>query len=250
MRLPEYLNQVVQWLQTVKQTTHAKGFVVGLSGGIDSAVTAFLLRQAVGDDCLGVIMPCESNPEDETDAQLVAETCHIPVMKIDLSATYTQWKSDYLQSSPVPFDEIPSLAFANTKVRLRMVTLYAIAATKNYLVVGTDNWAEWYTGYFTKFGDGGVDLVPLIHLTKGEVWEAARLLGVPEKIIRRKPSAGILPGVFDEDELRVSYREIDDFLLGKTIDSSKMERLFDLHRQSEHKRHLALTPPIWTRESK
>ncbi|MFA6739194.1 MAG: NAD(+) synthase [Bacilli bacterium] len=248
MQLEQYLDQIIKWLQEIKQKNQVKGFIVGLSGGIDSAVTAFLLRKAVGDECLAVIMPCESDPKDAQDARLVAASCNIPVIEIDLTPTYQQWKSDFdLLQQQIHLD-IPSLSYANTKVRLRMVTLYALATQHNYLVTGTDNWAEWYTGYFTKFGDGGVDLVPLIHLTKGEVWQAAKILGVPQTIIDRKPTAGILPGICDEDELRVTYPEIDHFLLGDSIAKPHEDRLLELHKMSEHKRNLALTPPNWKRD--
>ncbi len=248
MLLEQYLSLLIQWLQDLKQKNHVKGYIVGLSGGIDSAVTAFLLQKAVGKDCLAVIMPCESDPQDAQDARLVARLCNISTIEMDLTPTYLQWKNDFnLLQQHIKLD-VPSLAYANSKVRLRMVTLYALATQLNYLVTGTDNWAEWYTGYFTKFGDGGVDLVPLIHLTKGEVWQAAKLLGVPQSIIDRKPTAGILPGVYDEDELRVSYSEIDRFLLGNSITKDHEERLLELHKISEHKRNLAITPPKWERD--
>jgi len=92
MQLEQYLDQIIKWLQEIKQKNQVKGFIVGLSGGIDSAVTAFLLRKAVGDECLAVIMPCESDPKDAQDARLVAASCNIPVIEIDLTPTYQQWK--------------------------------------------------------------------------------------------------------------------------------------------------------------
>ena len=95
MLLEQYLSLLIQWLQDLKQKNHVKGYIVGLSGGIDSAVTAFLLQKAVGKDCLAVIMPCESDPQDAQDARLVARSCNISTIEMDLTPTYLQWKNDF-----------------------------------------------------------------------------------------------------------------------------------------------------------
>ena len=118
-----------------------------------------------------------------------------------------------------------------------MSTLYAVANSVNYMVIGTDNEPEYYIGYFTKYGDGGVDLLPIASLTKTEVRAWARVLGLPERLVNRVPSAGFWPGQTDEGEIGVSYDFIDRYLVGEKIPPEIQERIETLHRQSEHKRH-------------
>jgi NAD+ synthase len=242
MELKEYLDYLVIWLQDVLKETKAKGFIVGLSGGIDSALVAALIKRA-SDNVLGVIMPCHSNPADKEDAILVAEAVKIPYTEVNLAATYDTLMKEILKGKEIAADDKAGvLAANNTKVRLRMTTLYALGQMNGYLVVGTDNLAEWYTGYFTKYGDGGVDLVPIVHLTKGQVREASRMLGIPEKIVNRVPTAGLYSGQTDETEMGVTYDELDAYLLGGKIDDNKVKQIEHLHRISEHKRNLALKP--------
>jgi NAD+ synthase len=249
MKLELYLNQLVEWLQAMVKQANAKGLIVGVSGGIDSAVVVNLAKKAFPNNVLALIMPCESNQEDALDGVLVCQQAKVEARIIDLTSTYQLLRQTF--QTQVSFDNdslATKLAFANTKARLRMTTLYAIGQSLGYLVVGTDNWDEWHTGYFTKYGDGGVDLVPIIHLTKGEVKQAAALLGVPEKIITRKPTAGLIQGVFDEDELRVSYPVIDAYLLGEKIDKESQTRIEQLHEISAHKRTLAKAPHPFLRK--
>jgi NAD+ synthase len=243
MKLENYLDYLVKWIKDEVKTANLKGCIIGLSGGIDSAVAAALVKRAMGEQCLALIMPCLSNPKDQVDAIAVAKKFGIEYQIINLDAPYKLIVKnlDKLKSYKYLQDN-KALALANTKARLRMTTLYELGQTLGYMVVGTDNAAEWYTGYFTKYGDGGVDIVPLIQLTKGEVFEAAKLLGVPPQIIARKPTAGLVSNVYDEDELQVSYQEIDQFLSGKKIKATSKKRLEHLHRISEHKRHLARGP--------
>ncbi len=139
--------------------------------------------------------------------------------------------------------EKAALGDANMRARLRMTTLYAVANNFGYLVVGTDNAAEWHTGYFTKYGDGGVDLVPLVHFTKGEVRELAKILGVPEEIINKAPSAGLWEGQTDENEMGTTYNMIDAYLKGEEIPEKDRTIIERLHAVSEHKRNIAAHPP-------
>jgi NAD+ synthase len=135
------------------------------------------------------------------------------------------------------------LTDANLRARLRMSTVYGIANNLNYLVAGTDNAAELLTGYFTKHGDGGVDILPLANITKREVFEWAKILGVPQEIIDRAPSAGLWEGQTDEIEMGTTYDMIDDYIEGKDIPEKDKKIIESLNRRSEHKRNMPPAPP-------
>ncbi len=210
---------------------------VGLSGGIDSSVTAALLKRATEIEAFGLIMPCHSSTEDREDAILVAEALDIDYDELDLSKHYDLLLRDFKDLMPGE----DKLAEANIKPRLRMTTLYYLAARNNYLVIGTDNWSELFTGYFTKYGDGGIDLAPLGRLVKTEVRELARYLDIPDKIIERKPSAGLWNEQTDEEEMGVSYEILDKYILGEDIKESDKERIEELRDSARHKLSM---PPI------
>jgi NAD+ synthase len=196
---------LVVWLREYARQAQMTGFVVGLSGGIDSAVSAALAVRAVGvENVLGVLLPCHSQPEDAAFARLTAESLGLEHLTVELSATY-----DTLLAALPPGHV---MARANLKPRLRMATLYYLAQSRNALVLGTGNKAEMMVGYFTKYGDGGVDLEPLGELYKHEVRQLARVLDVPEPLITRPPSAGLWPGQTDEGELGITYDELDAIL--------------------------------------
>ena len=235
------VNAIVDWLQSKVRQARSKGLVVGVSGGLDSAVVAFLIKRAFPDNSLGVIMPLKSNPKDVADAQKVVEKCGIEHLTIDLSPThkilYDEIKRQLLENNH--WDEASDrIADANLRARLRMSTLYTLANHYQYLVVGTDNAAEWYTGYFTKYGDGGVDLLPIVDLTKTEVRGMAEFLGVPKEVIEKKPSADLWEGQTDEDELGTTYEKIDAFLRGETIPEEDRQLIENLHKRTEHKRNV------------
>jgi len=119
-----------------------------------------------------------------------------------------------------------------------MSTLYTVATNYNYLVVGTDNLSEWHTGYFTKYGDGGVDLQPILPFTKTEVFEMARVLGVPDSVISKMPSADLWEGQTDEAEMGVSYAELDAYLQNKQVSHEAREKIEQMHERTEHKRRM------------
>lgn len=225
------INQCEQWLRDEVKNAHASGIVLGLSGGIDSSVLAAIGREALGrDKVLGIIMPCHSINEDEADARLLTEALDINFMRVDLSGVFD------LELNAIG-SELNSLAKSNLKARLRMVTLYAVAQSKNFLVCGTSNKSEYETGYFTKYGDSGVDLMPLANFLKREIREAAKILNVPEKIISKAPSAGLYEGQTDEGDMGFSYDVLDEYLAtGKIDDEKARERIDIMHRRSEHKR--------------
>lgn len=230
--MEKYLDYLVSWLQDCVKKANAKGLIVGVSGGIDSAVVANLIKIAFPNDSIGLILPCFSKQEDVDHALIVVNDAKLNHYIINLDQTYLSLEQS-LKDNGIASS---MMANANTKARLRMTTLYNVAQTNNYLVVGTDNACEWYTGYFTKYGDGGVDIAPLLHLSKSQVYELARILKVNEQIINKAPSAGLIENQSDEDEMQVSYQELEAYMNGEKVSLFAQERIEFLHRISEHKR--------------
>jgi NAD+ synthase len=166
----------------------------------------------------------------------------VPVRVMDLAPAYDALLSAL--GSPARDEERLRLARANLKPRLRMAALYYHANALNYLVVGTGNRSELELGYFTKYGDGGVDLLPLGGLVKGQVRELARFLGVPEPIVTRPPTAGLWEGQTDEGELGLTYEQIDRYLTGGPVPEEVRRRIEALGRASAHKRALPPVGPV------
>lgn len=236
--LERWTERTTEWLRRYVDDAGAQGVVFGLSGGIDSAVVAALCRRALDRNCLALIMPCESPPADAEDAALVAATFDVPVRTVDLTPAYRTLTA-VLDGAGDPGRL--SMALANLKPRLRMLTLYYYANALGYLVVGTDNRSELELGYFTKHGDGASDLLPLGALLKREVRALARHLGVPERVILRPPSAGLWQGQTDEEELGLSYETIDRILSGQGGSAEAVMRVERLRQAAAHKR---AQPPI------
>ncbi|MCL6634284.1 MAG: NAD(+) synthase [Peptococcaceae bacterium] len=242
MEIRERADKIIQWLDSMLKKAEARGFVVGLSGGIDSAVTAALCKRVCPEYTLGVIMPCYSDPQDALDAQLVADAFNIPVEKIVLDDIFELFVR---KLTGKPYDGTQKdLAIANIKPRLRMTTLYFFASTRRSLVVGTSNKSELTVGYFTKYGDGGADLFPIANLVKSEVREFARYLGVPQRIIDKPPSAGLWIGHNDEAEMGVTYEELDRCILTGECSLKARAIIEEMSRRSEHKKTMPLMPPV------
>ena len=223
---------ISSWMKKIVEQSGCRGIAVGLSGGIDSAVTSVLAQMAMGDNVLGVIMPCGSNPEDAEHALNCAKQFGIETEYIDLTPVFETLTSLLPDGSP--------LANANLKPRLRMMTLYYFANTLGYLVAGTGNKSELSIGYFTKYGDGGVDMLPLAGLLKIEVRELAEELEIPREIIDKPPSAGLWEGQTDENEMGFTYDELDRVIAktekGGFTPQTKVETMIvKMMERSEHK---------------
>ena len=195
------------WIRKKVEEASAEGVILGMSGGLDSSVTAVLCKNAFPKSTLGLIMPCFSDPEDIAHVKQVAEKFDIETRKVDLSPIFLT-VLETLESRAYEED----IATANLKPRLRMLVLYYFANKLNYLVVGTGNKSELMIGYFTKYGDGGVDLLPLGDLLKTEVRALAEVLDIPKAIIEMPPSAGLWAGQTDEAEIGMSYEMLDKIL--------------------------------------
>ena len=248
------VNAIVDWLQARVAAAAAKGLVVGLSGGLDSAVVVRLCHLAAPGRTIGVIMPCASDPQDEIDARLVADRFEIPTVRVDLDGAYEAMVDEaraaldalppeLTASTGTANDVRARLPLANIRPRLRMATLYFFANSLNYLVAGTGNLSELTIGYFTKHGDGGADILPVGHLLKSRVKSIARDLAIPAEIVDKPPSAGLWVGQTDEAEMGFSYADLESYLANgpEGVSPALALRLERMIRATEHKREL---PPV------
>ncbi len=242
--LKQEIDNIIIWLQQQVKTSCTQGLVVGISGGIDAAVTGALMKRACPEHALGIIIPIDSDPQDMQDARLVVESLNLASYEIDLTSEHKNIISKTETHLRTKFEHLnisTKMADANLRARLRMSAIYATANALNYLVVGTDNQAEYFTGYFTKFGDGACDILPLVEFTKTEVRAMAHILGIPEQIINKAPSAGLWSGQTDEAELGTTYTHIDAYLKGEIIPEQDLAIIERLHRNSTHKRELPVS---------
>jgi NAD+ synthase len=248
------VQRITAWLRERQTAAGARGFVVGLSGGVDSAVVARLCQVAAPGAMLAVALPCHSQAQDEADAQLVAEHFSMPLVRFGLEPAFDALGTALnaaLMDVPAaqrvagPADDIRArVPEANVKPRLRMTSLYFIANALNYLVAGTGNRCELTIGYFTKYGDGGVDLLPIGHLLKSEVRAVARELGVPPAVIDKPPSAGLWAGQTDEREMGFTYAELEAYLTDgpEAVAPALALKIERLIRATQHKRAPAPVP--------
>jgi len=241
--------QIEKFLNEQIDKTDSKGLILGLSGGIDSAVLAYICKRTLKDKTLALIMPdTEITPEYETsDALKMIALTGIEYKLVDIKPIVKEY-SMYLEPN--------NWAKGNLRARIRTNMLYYYANAKNYLVLGSSDKSEHLIGYFTKFGDGAADIVPIISLYKLQVRKMAEFLGVPKNIIEKKSSAHLWKDHEAEKEIGVSYEEIDSSLYclidnklsieetaNKTqIEKSTIEKIYNLYLKSEHKRLPALQP--------
>ena len=239
MNTEQLADRLALWIRDKVLVAGCKGVVVGMSGGLDSSVLAVLCCRAFPQSTLGVLMPCYNSREDMEHALIVAGQFSILTKTVVLDAVF----DTLLQA--LPGDRVEpganQLAEANLKVRLRMLTLYYFANQLKYMVAGSGNRSELSVGYFTKYGDGGVDILPLGNLVKGQVRELAGFLGIPQQIIEKPPSAGLWEGQTDEGELGLSYEELDCYLITGQASTELREKIESMIAASSHKR---LPPPV------
>ncbi len=234
MNVEQLAKDLASWIKGKVLAAGCKGIVVGMSGGIDSSVLAVLCHRAFPQSMLGVFMPCYSSQEDGEHARAVASLFSIPIKTVALDAVFDTLLKVLPDESVDP--AASRLAEANLKVRLRMLSLYHFANQLNYMVVGASNRSELSIGYFTKYGDGGSDILPLGNLVKGQVRELASFLGIPPEIINKPPSAGLWPGQTDEGELGLSYEELDRYLITGEASTELKDKIESMIAASKHKR--------------
>lgn len=241
------------FLQDYLEESNAEGYVVGVSGGLDSAVTLKMAVEAVGTDTVtGLVMPGEPSVEENMeDARELCEHLDVDYHTIDIEPVVDELV-DALPSEP------GKVAEGNARVRTRMVLQYLFANEEGLLVLGSSNRTETLLGYFTKHGDGAADVKPLADLYKTEVRELARELGLPDTFVDKKPTAGMWEGQTDEKELGADYmtidtilrllaeegRAVEEIVVETGIDRETVENVAKRYRESGHKRELAPFPEL------
>lgn len=228
MQTEKVIDHIVEWLKDYAVNAKSKGFVIGISGGIDSAVTSTLCAMT------GLDLLCLEMPIHQAESQVTRASRHIDWLKqnfqkvenqeVNLTPVFDQFV-DALPS--VENEEERFMSLANTRARLRMTSLYYFAAHKGYLVAGTGNKVEDFgVGFYTKYGDGGVDLSPIADLLKTEVYEIARILGINQEIIKAAPTDGLWgDDRTDEDQIGASYPELEWAM--KMKEAGKIENDFN-----------------------
>ena len=206
--------EITDFINEIVSSSHSDGIVVGLSGGIDSSVSAYLAVESVGvDNVLGVHMYSSTTPKEDKDhARLMAKLLDIEYVEISIDSIV-----DEILNTTTKSDS--KLANGNLKARIRMSLLYYYANINNYLVIGTGNRSELLIGYFTKYGDGGCDLEPIGNILKTQLRVLSKSWGIPDDIITKPPRAGLWPGQNDEDEIGLSYETLD-LLLYMIVDKN------------------------------
>ena len=230
--------KAIEWIKNIVNNANSKGVVIGNSGGKDSATVLAMAVKALGsENVIAVSMPCHSIGSDFDDAKLVANHFKVKMLTIDLSKTY-----DILEESlnnqleeKLGINKISKESSINIKPRLRMTTLYSVAQTLGYLVIGTGNLCEAMVGYTTKWGDNSYDFNPIANFTVEEVLAIGSYLGVPERILKKAPNDG-LGGQTDEEKLGVKYSQISEMIeTGKTEPSAE-KTIRKKYNSSKHKR--------------
>lgn len=251
----EEIDRRVGFLCEYLRLTGAKGFVLGISGGIDSSLAGRLAQLAVerlaseGTEAEFVAMRLPYRTQaDEADAQRALEFIRPQTSLVfDVEPATTGIERVYRAATGA---DLTDFTKGNVKARQRMIAQYAIAGDRNLLVIGTDHAAESVTGFFTKYGDGGADILPLFGLDKRQNQALLRELGAPEAVWTKKPTADLLdatPGREDEDELGITYDVIDDYLEGREVTAEQAEAIERRYLITRHKRTtpVSLVDPWW-----
>lgn len=233
--LIKYLNYLSDFAHDYIEKTATNGYVLGISGGIDSALALAILANTPGIKVVGAFIDIESSPLDRQDAESLAGIYRFEYKYINLTDEYHSLvKKLGIENSPT--------AKANLKVRLRVNTLYAIANANGLLTCGTTNAAERLVGYYTKFGDNACDVALLYWLTKSQIVFLAHELKVPDEIIEKKPSAGLNPDQTDEGDLGITYQEIDHYLSFSFIDPIQESKITTKFVANKHKLNAPAKP--------
>ncbi|MDY6774359.1 MAG: NAD+ synthase [Candidatus Nanohaloarchaea archaeon] len=251
--IPRAREEIEGFLQDYLEESSASGYMVGVSGGLDSAVTLKLAVEAVGPENVeGLVMPGNpSRPENVQDAKELCQELGVEFHEVGIRDLVEEF------GSSVPF-EPGKEATGNLRVRVRTVLLYLFANEQHKLVLGSSNRSEILLGYFTKYGDGAADVRALADLYKTEVRELAEEIGIPEKFVEKEPTAGMWEGQTDEEELGASYGEIDRVLKRFVdedeevsriaeetgIEQRKVEHVVKMHKNSSHKRGSVPAPEL------
>lgn len=233
----EEVDNRVAFIRKCLANAGATAIIYGNSGGKDCSLVSILCKKAC-DNTIGVMMPCHSKRNyvaDIEDAGLVAKQFGIRQIKVDLTPVRAALVAQIVDSGTMT-----PAALSNIAPRLRMTTLYAIGQTNNALVAGTGNASEGYMGYFTKWGDGAYDFNPIADLSVTEIYAFLSYLGAPQSIIDKKPSAGLTDGQTDEDDMGVTYAEIDKYMAGEEINPHSVEIIEKYHNRSHHKRSMPI----------
>ena len=246
---------IKDFIKTYVDNSGFKNVVIGLSGGLDSAVVALMCKESLGrKNVFCVFMPDETTPDEDRKHQGYL------VKKFDLNSKEIDITKIENKIQKIGLEKISTLTLANIKARLRMIILYKYANETKSLVCGTSNKSEILIGYFTKYGDGGVDFLPIGDLYKTQVYQLAKFLKIPKTIISKPPSPGLWVGQSDENELGMSYETLDKILLELERDTeivdiskainvkkSEVERINEMVIKSQHKRATPLIPKIGIR---
>ena len=247
----------VDFLSDYLKATHTAGFVLGISGGVDSTLAGRLAQLAVEKlredeikaEFVAMRLP-HGIQHDEADAQAALEFIQPDrVITYDVAPAVRGFESAYGAATG---EQLTDFTRGNTKARVRMTAQYAVGGDHNLLVIGTDHAAESVTGFFTKFGDGGADVLPLGGLNKRQNRQVLAYLGASEQLVGKVPTADLLdenPGRTDEDELGLRYDDIDDFLEGKDVPEEVARKIESTFLRTRHKRTVPVTPADeWWRE--
>lgn len=250
--------QLKAFVKASVRSANARGAVISLSGGVDSSVVAAIAHDAVNARALILPETGTTLAQDTLDATFIAETYHLPFTIIEISDLVNCFRKTAAPILPIGLSDRPSIVDANLKPRIRMILSYVVANADRRLVVGTSNRTELLTGYFTKHGDGAADILPIGDLYKSQVFQLARYLGIPEKIISKPPSAGLWPGQTDEEELGIAYQVLDRILYelvdgGRTVaqvarivgvEQRRVQEIDERVLSGEHKRSVPLVANV------
>lgn len=231
--------QIIKWLEEYRDNTQCRGVVLGISGGKDSTTVAMLAKKVWGDNVVGIMMP-DGGQVDLDDSVAICSSLNLRHALVNIGGAVTRILHSI--NASVPFVDVNQKAITNIPPRVRMTTLYAIAQTLGYRVIGTGNASEAYIGWTTKWGDSAYDLNPIAGLTCGEVVDVgldlAKEFGLDEKYIVKKPADG-LTGMSDEDNFGFTYKELDGFVNGHLPESVEVyKKILEMHTATAHKRCL------------